>query len=59
MYRKMGFGDFGDIFSCTRDFEFSTGFNSKIKLSRTQTIMQGDSFCNFRYTMDEDDEPGS
>ena len=59
MYRKMGFGDFGDIFSCTRDFEFSTGFNPKIKLSRTQTIMQGASFCNFRYTVDEGEETRS
>jgi len=53
MYRKMGFGDLGDIFSCTRDFEFSTGFNPKIKLTRTQTIMQGDAICNFRYTLEE------
>lgn len=54
MYRKMGYGDLGDIFSCTRDFEFSMGFNDKIKLSRTQTIMQGAAYCNFRYTF----EPG-
>ncbi len=59
MYRKMGHGDLGDIFSCTRDFEFSTGFNSKIKLERTQTIMQGASFCDFRYTLEEHDQKGS
>lgn len=53
MYRKMGYGDLGDIFSCTRDFEFSTGFNPKIKLSREQTIMQGAEFCNFRYTLED------
>ncbi len=54
MYRKMGYGDLGDIFSCTRDFEFSTGFNPKIKLTRTQTIMQGASHCDFRYTLEEE-----
>jgi hypothetical protein len=52
MYRKMGYGDMGDIFSCTRDFEFSHGFNPRIKLTRTQTIMQGASHCNFRYTLE-------
>ena len=54
MYRKMGYGDLGDIFSCTRDFEFSQGFNPRIKLTRTQTIMDGATHCNFRYTL----EPG-
>jgi hypothetical protein len=52
MYRKMGYGDMGDVFSCTRDFEFSHGFNPRIKLTRTQTIMQGASHCNFRYTLE-------
>ena len=55
MYKKMGFSDLGDIFSCTRDFEFSTGFNPKIKLTRTQTIMNGDAYCNFRYTLEDDE----
>ena len=55
MYKKMGHGDLGDIFSCTRDFEFSRGFNAKIRLIRTQTIMQGAAFCDFRYTLDSED----
>lgn len=53
MYNELGYGDLGDIFSCTRDFEFGAGFNSKLKLSRTQTIMQGASHCNFRYSLDD------
>ena len=56
MYRKMGFGDFGDIFSCTRDFEFSRGFNPRIKLTRKQTIMKGDAMCTFRYTLEDDQD---
>jgi hypothetical protein len=52
MYRDMGYSELGEIFSCTRDFEFSRGFNSRIRLKRTQTIMQGAAFCDFRYTLD-------
>ena len=53
MYKSLGFDDLGDIFSCTRDFEFFNGFNSEVKLKRTQTIMQGASQCDFRYSLDE------
>jgi hypothetical protein len=49
MYRELGYGDLGDIFSCTRDFEFSKGFNPDVELTRTQTIMKGAPHCNFRY----------
>jgi len=52
MYTEMGFGDLGTIFSCTRDFEFVSGFNPDIKLERTQTIMQGASHCDFRYSVE-------
>ena len=54
MYHEMGYGDLGDLFSCTRDFEFTNGFNPNVKLTRTQTIMQGASHCDFRYTTDAD-----
>jgi hypothetical protein len=53
MYKSLGFDDLGDIFSCTRDFEFCNGFNSEVKLKRTQTIMQVASHCDFRYSLDE------
>jgi hypothetical protein len=59
MYKKMGHGDLGDIFSCTRDFEFSRGFNAKIRLTRTQTIMQGAAYCDFRYTLEADETNAS
>lgn len=52
MYTELGFGDLGDIFSCTRDFEFVSGFNPDVKLERTQTLMQGASHCDFRYTLE-------
>ncbi len=50
MYKELGYADLGEIFSCTRDFEFCSGFNSEIKLRRTQTIMGGSSHCDFRYS---------
>ncbi len=49
MYRDIGLADLGDIFSCTRDFEFTRGYNPGITLTRTQTIMKGASHCDFRY----------
>jgi hypothetical protein len=49
MYREIGMADLGGIFSCGRDGALSTGFNPRIKLSRTQTIMEGASHCDFHY----------
>ena len=54
MYREMGLAEIGHILSCGRDGTFCTGYNSNIKLDRTQTIMQGASHCDFRYRWDED-----
>ena len=53
MYREMGVGDIGHLLSCNRDGTFCTGFNPKIKLERTQTIMKGASHCDFRYSLDD------
>jgi hypothetical protein len=58
MYNEIGYGDLGDIFSCTRDFEFGSGFNSNLNLVRTQTIMQGASHCDFRYSLAEPETDG-
>ncbi|HLZ72386.1 MAG TPA: L-2-amino-thiazoline-4-carboxylic acid hydrolase [Dehalococcoidia bacterium] len=49
MYRALGAGDLGGILSCNRDFSNVGGFNPAIGLTRTQTIMQGAEFCDFRY----------
>jgi hypothetical protein len=48
-YRAMGLADIGDILSCNRDGAFCEGYDSRIKLTRTQTIMRGASHCDFRY----------
>lgn len=56
MYREMGLAEIGHLLSCGRDGTFCTGYNPKISLKRTQTIMQGASHCDFRYRWDEGEE---
>ncbi len=34
---------------CTADFAVAEGFGGDVKLTRTQTIMQGAAHCDFRY----------
>ena len=48
-YRAMGLGAIGDILCCNRDGAFCEGYDPRIKLTRTQTIMKGASHCDFRY----------
>ena len=50
LYKKLGVSGYGTIFSCGRDFALIKGFNKKITLKRTQTIMEGADYCDFRYT---------
>ncbi len=49
MYRALGIPELGAVLSCNRDSSLIDGFNPAIKLTRTQTIMQGAPFCDFRY----------
>ena len=52
-YKAMGLGEIGHLLSCNRDGAFCEGYDPKLKLERTQTIMQGASHCNFRYTYEK------
>jgi imidazole glycerol phosphate synthase subunit HisF len=54
MYRDMGLGEIGHLLSCQRDGTFCEGYDPRIKLKRTQTIMQGASHCDFDYTFEVD-----
>lgn len=54
MYREMGLGDIGHLLSCNRDGAFCQGYDPAIKLTRTQTLMQGASHCDFRYRYEAD-----
>jgi L-2-amino-thiazoline-4-carboxylic acid hydrolase len=56
MYREMGLGEIGHLLSCQRDGTFCEGYDKRLKLTRTQTLMQGASHCDFNYKYE--DEPG-
>ena len=53
MYREMGLADLGAVLSCNRDGAFCEGYDPRLKLTRTQTLMGGASHCDFRYRMEE------
>jgi hypothetical protein len=57
MYRDMGLGEIGHLLSCQRDATFCEGYDKRLRLKRTQTIMQGASHCDFDYTFDKDGKP--
>ena len=52
LYERLGIKEFGYCFSCNRDASLIHGFNPRMHLSRTQTIMQGAASCDFRITLD-------
>jgi hypothetical protein len=54
MYRALGIPELGALLSCNRDAALIAGFNPDIKLIRSQTIMEGAPFCDFRYTLEHE-----
>ncbi|MBS0219847.1 MAG: L-2-amino-thiazoline-4-carboxylic acid hydrolase [Proteobacteria bacterium] len=52
-YKAMGLGEIGHLLSCNRDGAFCEGYDPKLTLERTQTIMQGARHCDFRYRYEE------
>ena len=58
MYRAMGLAELGAVLSCNRDGAFSEGYDPRLRLTRTQTIMGGADHCDFRYRMEPADPPG-
>ncbi|OJW17771.1 MAG: hypothetical protein BGO49_26585 [Planctomycetales bacterium 71-10] len=58
MYRRLGLEDLGSTLSCARDFALAEGFSPEIELERTQTLMQGAPFCDFRFRrVEKGEEP--
>jgi L-2-amino-thiazoline-4-carboxylic acid hydrolase len=49
-YKELGVPELGFLLVCSSDFPLAEGFGPDIKLTRTQTIMEGASHCDFRYT---------
>lgn len=48
-YKELGEPDLGFLLVCCADFPVAEGIGPEIELTRTQTIMQGASHCDFRY----------
>lgn len=51
LYESLGIAELGTTLSCARDFALIKGFNPNITLKRTQTLMEGADFCDFRYQL--------
>jgi len=50
-YKKIGAPELGFLLTCSGDTDFfqAEGFSTDVRLTVTQTIMQGASHCEFRY----------
>jgi hypothetical protein len=55
-YHELGEPELGFLLVCSADFDTAEGFGDDIKLTRTQTIMQGASHCDFRYRRSREKE---
>ncbi len=51
MYRALGIPELGAVLSCNRDFSLIEGYNADVALTRTQTLMEGATCCDFRYRL--------
>ena len=49
-FEEIGAPELGFLLVCGADFPMAEGFGAHVRLSRTQTIMQGAPHCDFRYT---------
>ena len=50
-YKELGEPELGFLLLCSADFPLTEGLSPDLELTRTQTIMQGASHCDFRWRM--------
>jgi predicted ArsR family transcriptional regulator len=55
-YNKIGAPELGFLLTCSADFAHAEGFGKGVQLTRTQTIMQGASHCDFRYRLKQSEK---
>ena len=55
-YNELGAPELGFLLVCSSDFPFAEGFGTGVQLTRTQTIMQGASHCDFRYVLKQNEK---
>jgi hypothetical protein len=51
LYKSLGLTELGQILSCRRDEPLLAGFNPRISFVRSQTILEGAPFCDFRLVL--------
>lgn len=52
LYRTLGIPELGATLSCNRDAALIEGFDPEVTFERTQTLMEGARYCDFRYRKD-------
>jgi hypothetical protein len=55
-YSEIGAPELGFLLTCSADFSMTEGFGADVQLTRTQTIMQGASHCDFRYALKKNEK---
>ena len=50
-FKELGAPELGFLLACSADFPMVEGYGADVRLTRTQTIMQGASHCDFRYAI--------
>ena len=55
-YKRIGAPELGFLLTCSADFSHAEGFGANVQLTRTQTIMQGASHCDFRYALKKNEK---
>jgi len=55
-YKELGVPELGFLLVCSGDFPMTEGFGAEVQFTRTQTIMQGASHCDFRYLLKKEKE---
>jgi hypothetical protein len=57
-YQEIGAPELGFLLTCSADLSLTEGFGPDVQLTRTQTIMQGASHCDFRYVLKQSENDG-
>jgi L-2-amino-thiazoline-4-carboxylic acid hydrolase len=50
-YKALGVPELGFLLTCSADFDMAEGYGADVRLTRTKTIMQGATHCDFRYVL--------
>ena len=55
-YNEIGVPELGFLLTCSADVSMTEGFGAGLQLTRTETIMQGASHCDFRYALKQSEK---